>query len=171
MIRNLGRGLGEAFLEFSRPLDLAIAFFLSPLPKRYWRGLSGPGILLCALVQTGFSGAGLVNVYTTYAQGVSEGLAEATVEATAEGATRVSAAPAMAFGALTPLAFFAVSGPSWVLGYFLLSGLIRVFAYASDHPCGDPVLTIIDDLLWDTGRGVGSTARGVTTYGRDRWNG
>ena len=160
MARNIARGIGDAFLELSRPLDLALAFFLSPLPRRYWRGLSGPGILLCGLVQAGFSLAGLTHVYTTYAAGVSEQLAEATLEvADQSGATRVSAAPAMAFGALTPLAFFAVSAPAWLLAYSLLSGLIRVLGYAADHPCGDPILTFVDDLIWDTGRAVGSTVR------------
>jgi len=145
----------------SRPFDLALAFFLSPLPKRYWRGASGPGILLSGLLQMGFGIAGLVHVYTSYAQGVSEDLAAATIAVEEAGSTRVSAAPAMAFGALTPLAFFAVSAPAWVVAYVALSGLIRVLGYASDHPCGDPVLTLVDETLWDIGRGVGSTFRGL----------
>jgi len=73
----------------------------------------------------------------------------------------MSAAPAMAFGALTPLGFFAVSAPAWVVAYLALSGIIRVLGYASDHPCGDPILTFVDDVLWDIGRSAGSTIRGV----------
>jgi len=171
IVRNIGTGLRDAFHELSRPLDLAIAFFLSPLPRRYWRGLSGPGILLCGLVQAGFSMAGLTQVYTSYAGQVSEELAEATIAITSESSTRVSAAPAMAFGALTPLAFFGVSGLAWVLAYSVFSGLVRVLGYATDHPCGDPLLTFIDDVAWGMARGVGSSAQQVSAYVRGRWNG
>lgn len=154
------RGLGGVLDELARPLNLALAFFLSPLPRRYWRGIGGPGVLLSGLVQCGIGLAGLVHVYTSYAQGVSEQLAEATLTVAAEsGDTRVNAAPAMAFGALTPLGFFAVSAPAWVVAYCLLSGLVRTLGYAADHPCGDPVLTFVDDVLWDVGRGIGSRAR------------
>jgi hypothetical protein len=158
---NFVRGLGGLFDELSRPFNLALAFFISPLPKRYWRGASGPGILLSGLLQLGFGLAGLVHVYTSYAQGVSEGLAAATIAAEEAGATRMSATPAMAFGALTPLGFFAVSAPAWVVAYLALSGLFRVIGYASDHPCGDPVLTLMDEALWEMGRGVASHLRGI----------
>jgi hypothetical protein len=163
LVWNILRGLSDVFDELSRPFNLALAFFLSPLPKRYWRGATGPGMLLSGLLQTGLGFAGLVHVYTSYAQGVSEGLAEATIAAEEAGAIRVSAAPAMAFGALTPLAFFAVSAPAWVVAYVALSGLIRVLGYAADHPCGDPLLTVVDDTLWGIGRGVAAMIRGVWT--------
>ena len=164
LLWNILRGLGDVLDEFARPLNLALAFFLSPLPRRYWRGIAGPGVLLSGLVQCGIGLAGLVHVYTSYAQGVSEQLAEATLTVAAEsGDTRVNAAPAMAFGALTPLGFFAVSAPAWVMAYCLLSGLVRTLGYAADHPCGDPVLTFVDDVLWDVGRSIGSRARRAVT--------
>jgi hypothetical protein len=161
LVGNILRGLGSVFDELSRPFDLALAFFVSPLPKRYWRGASGPGMLISGLLQAGLGFAGLVHVYSVYARGVSEDIATATIAAEEAGAVRVSAAPAVAFGALTPLAFFAVSTPAWVVAYVALSGLIRILAYAADHPCGDPVLTFIDDLLWEIGRGCASTVRSV----------
>ena len=168
---NILRGLGGLIDEVSQPLNLALAFFLSPLPRRYWRGVTGPGILLSGLLQAGFSLAGLVHTYTAYAQIVSEDLADAAIEVAAErGDTRVNAAPAMAFGALTPFGFFAVSAPAWVLAYVLLSGLVRVLGYASDHPCGDPILTFVDDLLWDGGRAVGSRVLGLAAWIRALWN-
>ncbi len=168
---NILRGLSSLLDEVSRPLNLALAFFLSPLPRRYWRGVTGPGILLSGLLQAGFSLAGLVHTYAAYAQIVSEGLAEAAIEVAAEsGDAKVSAAPAMAFGALTPLGFFAVSAPAWVLAYVLLSGLVRVLGYASDHPCGDPILTFVDDVLWDVGRGIGSGVLGLVAWARALWN-
>lgn len=154
---NILRGLLDVVDEVSQPLNLALAFFLSPLPRRYWRGITGPGILLSGLVQAGICLGGLVHVYTSYAQGISEQLAEATLTVAAEsGDTRVNAAPAMAFGALTPLGFFAVSQPAWVLAYGLVASLIRVLGYASDHPCGDPILTFVDDVIWDSTRGIRS---------------
>lgn len=171
VLRNIVRGLGGLIDEVSRPLNLALAFFLSPLPRRYWRGVTGPGILLSGLLQAGFSLAGLVHTYTAYAQIVSDDLADAAIEvATERGDTRVNAAPAMAFGALTPFGFFAVSAPAWVLAYVLLSGLVRVLGYASDHPCGDPILTFVDDLLWDAGRAVGSKVLGLVAWIQALWN-
>ena len=165
--RNILRGLGDVFDEVSRPLNLGLAFFVSILPRRYWRGITGPGILLSGLVQSGLSLAGLLHAYTSYAQGVSEQLAEATLKVAVESeATRVSAAPAMAFGALTPLGFFAVSTPAWVVAYVLLSGLIRSLSYAADHPCGDPILTFVDDVIWDVARGIKS--RVLSAVGRVR---
>ncbi len=172
LLRNTLRGLGGVFDELSRPLNLGLAFFLSVLPRRYWRGITGPGILLSGLVQAGLSLAGLVHVYGTYAQGVSDQLAEATLQVAAESAaTRVSAAPAMAFGALTPLGFLAVSVPGWVLAYGLVSGLIRAVSYAADHPCGDPILTFVDDVIWDVARGIRSRFLGVLARVRSLWNG
>jgi hypothetical protein len=76
----------------------------------------------------------------------------------------------MAFGALTPFGFFAVSAPAWVLAYVLLSGLVRVLGYASDHPCGDPILTFVDDVLWDGGRGIRSRVLGLAAWTRAFWN-
>jgi len=120
----------------------------------------------------GACSAGLVQTYTAYAQAVSEHLAEATKEAAElSGAEKVEAAPAMAFGALTPLGFFAVSAPAWVLAYGVLSGLFRLVGYASDHPCGDPVLTLVDETLWDVGRGVASRVRRITGALRSWWRG
>ena len=168
---NVLRGLGSLIDEVSRPLNLALAFFLSPLPRRYWRGVTGPGILLSGLLQAGLGFAGLVHTYTAYAQIVSDDLADATIMVAAEsGDTRVNAAPAMAFGSLTPFGFFAVSAPAWVLAYVLLSGLVRVLGYASDHPCGDPILTFLDDVLWDAGRGIKSRVLGLVAWIRALWN-
>ena len=171
IIGNILRGLRDVVDEVSRPLNLGLAFFLSVLPRRYWRGITGPGILLSGLVQAGLSLAGLVHVYTSYAQGVSDQLAEATLQVVAEsGATRVSAAPAMAFGALTPVGFLAVSVPGWVLAYGLVSGLIRALGYAADHPCGDPILTFVDDVIWDGARGIKSKVLWAVAGVRAFWS-
>lgn len=171
IVRNILRGLGSVVDEVSRPLNLALAFFLSPLPRRYWRGITGPGILLSGLVQAGLSLAGLLHLYTSFAQRISEELADVTIAAVAEGgATKVSAAPAMAFGALTPFGFFAVSVPAWVLAYCLLSGLIRLLGYASDHPCGDPILTFIDEVIWDVVRGIRPRFMRAVAGVRAFWN-
>ena len=160
MIASLLRVLRMLGDELSRPFNLALAFFVSPLPRRYWRGATGPGIALSAFIQMGACFAGLIQTYTAYAQAVSDDLAEVTAEvAELSGARKLDAAPAMAFGALTPLGFFAVSAPAWVLAYGALSGLFRLVGYASDHPCGDPLLSFIDETLWDTGRGIASRMR------------
>jgi len=141
----------------SSPFEILRAFLVSPLPRRYWGGASGVGLLLSGLLQIGLCGAGLIQSYHAYSEPVSEALANATLEAAvANGEKRVSATPAMAFGALTPLAFFAVSVPGRLFAYGVLSGLIRVIGYAADHPGGDPLLTFVDDLAWDAARGLKS---------------
>lgn len=158
--------------ELSRPLNLALAFFVSPLPRRYWRGATGPGIALSAFIQLGACLAGLIQTYTAYAQVVSDDLAEVTTEAAElSGAEKVHAAPAMAFGALTPLGFFAVSTSAWILAYGALSGLIRLVGYASDHPCGDPILSFVDEILWDVGRGIASRVQRFTGLFWSWWRG
>ena len=100
MIDRLAQGLRTLVDELSRPLNLVLAFFLSPLPQRYWRGASGPGIALSAFIQMAACSAGLLQTYTTYAQLVSDDLAEVTTDAAQRsGAEKVDVAPAMAFGA------------------------------------------------------------------------
>ncbi len=172
MIDRLLHGVRTLIDELSRPLNLALAFFISPLPRRYWRGANGPGIALSAFIQMGACLAGLIQTYTAYAQVVSDDLADATTEAAElSGAEKLNAAPAMAFGALTPFGFFAVSTPAWVLAYGALSGLIRLVGYAADHPCGDPILTFVDETLWDVGRGITSRVRRITGALWSWWRG
>ena len=172
MIDRWAHGLRTLIDELSRPLNLGLAFFLSPLPRRYWRGTTGPGIFLSAFIQFGACLAGLMETYTRYAQTVSDSLADATAEVAIEsGAQKASAAPAMAFGALTPLGFFAVSTRAWIFAYGALSGLIRLVGYASDHPCGDPILTFADDMLWDAGRGASSSIKRTAVSVRSWWTG
>jgi hypothetical protein len=172
MIDRLIHGFRTFIDELSRPLNLVLAFFVSPLPRRYWRGAAGPGIAISAFIQMGACSAGLIQTYTAYAQTVSDDLAEATTEAAElSGKEKMDAAPAMAFGALTPLGFFAVSTPAWVLAYGAVSGLIRLVGYASDHPCGDPILSFVDETLWDVGRGVTSRIRRITRSLWSWWRG
>lgn len=172
MIDRLLHGVRTLIDELSRPLNLALAFFVSPLPRRYWRGATGPGIALSAFIQVGACFAGLIETYTAYAQVVSDDLAEVTTEAAElSGAEKIAAAPAMAFGALTPLGFFAVSTPAWFLAYGAVSALIRLVGYASDHPCGDPILTLVDETLWDVGRGVVSRVRRIAGSLWSWWTG
>lgn len=171
VLRNVFLGLGDLADEVSRPVNLVLAFCLSPLPRRYWGGADGAGILLSGFVQVGACVAGLLNSYTPFAHNVSEGLATATLTIASRGeAERISAAPAMAFGALTPMGFFASSLPAWFFAYGVLSGLVRVFGYASDHPCGDPLLTLIDEFIWDSGRGVVGALQRVRARVLSFWN-
>lgn len=153
------RAIGDE-LSGSGPLEILRAFLVSPLPRRYWGGASGVGILFSGLLQIALCGAGLIQSYQAYSQPVSDALANATIEAAvANGDKQVSATPAMAFGALTPLAFFAVSGAGRLFAYGVFSGLVRVVGYAADHPGGDPVLTLVDDLAWGAARRLKAAGR------------
>ncbi len=170
IVEIVRRAVSEFGYELSRPLNLALAFFLSPLPRRYWGGATGVGILLSGFVQMGASARGLLRAYTAHAQQVSDALAQATITAALNsGDVTVSAAPAMAFGALTPFGFLAVSVPAWIFAYGAISGLVRVFGYAADHPCGDPILTFIDDLVWDGMRSLWSVVRQASHRIRSFW--
>lgn len=151
------------------PLELLRAFLISPLPRRYWGGASGVGLLFSGLAQIALCGAGLIQAYDRYSQPVSEALAKVSIEAAVSGeATRVSATPAMAFGALTPLAFFAVSISGRFFAYGVFSGFVRVVSYAADHPCGDPLLTFVDEFVWDGIYGVRSALRRAALRMRSR---
>lgn len=110
------------------------------------------GILFSALFQFGLSVAGLVAVYTRYSQNVSDALAEVTVEAALrdDGVDRrMHAGGAMAVNALTPIGFIVLSHTGQALVYLAFSGMVRMLGFATDHPCGDPVLTVIDEFAWD----------------------
>ena len=169
VVERLFRGLGNAAREISQPLDVLLGFIVSPLPRRYWGGASGTGILLSSLVQIGICASGLSNAYSVFSHKISEELAETTIEVAKRAeAGSVEAAPAMAFGAITPFAFFAVSVSGRFVAYGVVSGVIRVLGQASGHPCGDPILTFADEIVWDTGRSLGSTVRRVVSRDRRR---
>lgn len=157
------RAFNSVIREVSEPLDTIQAFFLSPLPRRYWRGASGFGVVLSALVQVGACAAALMQSYVAFAKPVSEALANATITtAESSGAAEVRALPAMAYGALTPFGFLAVSSSGRLFAYGVISGLIRALASATGHPCGDPVLTLVDSFIWDMARAARSmVVRGV----------
>lgn len=153
-------------------MPFLFAFVVSILPRRYWAGATGAGILLSGLVQLAAGAAGFMEAYTHFARETSEGVASATLtvaQSGEPGGGRVEAGKAMALGALTPIGFLAVSATGWLFAYVSLSGLVRVLGAASGHPCGDPVLTFLDDLLWESGRSLLSTARDLVERARSAW--
>lgn len=170
MIGRFFRGLFGVFEElFGHPIGFIHSFAVSPLPRRYWGRAHGAGIFLSCMVQIGLCLWGLMSSYHVYSERISRAIAENAIEvAKQQEATKVEALPAMVFGAFTPLAFLSVSTSGRFLAYGVVSGVIRVLGYASDHPCGDPVLTLVDGLIWDTGGTVKSVVGGATARIRSR---
>jgi hypothetical protein len=152
-------------------VEVLFAFLVSFLPRRYWRGASGVGILFSGLFQLGVSLGGLVSVYTRFSQDVSDTIAEVTIEAAyqADGSGRLEAGGAMAMNALTPLGFLAVSRTGAVLAYLVFSSLVRLLGFATDHPCGDPLLTVVDSFTWDFIHGARRRTGHVTHAARSLW--
>jgi hypothetical protein len=125
------------------------------------------GILFSGMIQFAISSMLLVGLYTRFASGVADGVAETTIDAAVpdiEKGGRVHAGFAMAFGALTPFGFLAVSSTGRVLLYFVLSSVVRLVAYACDHPCGDPALTFVDEILHDVKDGLMKRVRRAAAF-------
>jgi hypothetical protein len=172
MIRRLLQGLLNAIDDvLGHPINLVLAFFVSPLPRRYWGKAQGVGIFLSCAVQIGLCVMGFMSSYHAYSERNSQAIAESAIEvAKQQEATKVEAMPAMVFGAFTPLAFLSVSSTGRWLAYGVVSGVIRVVGYASDHPCGDPILTLVDSFIYELGSSVKATALHVVGRASSFWN-
>jgi hypothetical protein len=172
MIRRLLQGISHVFDEvLGHPVNLAVAFFVSPLPNRYWGKAHGAGIFLSCMVQIGLCVMGFMSSYHAYSERNSQEIAQASIEvATQQEAAKADALPAMVFGAFTPLAYLSVSSTGRWLAYGVISGVIRVVGYASDHPCGDPVLTLVDSFIYEMGSSFKATAVHVAGRVSSFWN-
>ncbi len=139
-----------------------LALFVTFLPRRYWRGAHGVGILISGLLQLGIAGGALVSNYSRFASSVSDTVAEVTIEAAESDPTtgrKIQAGHAMALGALTPIGFVMTSKSGRLLLYLVISAIVRLFGYATDHPWGDPLLTFVDDILHDGLNSIGRRGR------------
>ena len=172
MIRRLFRGVAGVLEELvGQPIQFLLAFFISPFPHRYWGRASGAGVFLSCMLQVSLCLAGFMKSYHVFAEQVGANLADTAIEAAKEeGAAKVEALPAMAVGAFTPLAFLAASSSARWLAYGLLSGIVRLLGYASDHPCGHPVLTLADSFVWETLGALKSTALHFASRMSAFWN-
>jgi hypothetical protein len=56
-------------------------------------------------------------------------------------------AAALMGNALTPLAFFLFTPLGWLADYLVISAVFRGLTLAVDNPWGDPLLTVIDNLV------------------------
>ena len=168
---RLRAAVDEMTREVSETGLNVLALVLSPFPRRYWGRAQGSGILISCLLQIALCGTSLYTSISHFSHRLSQEIADTTIEAAMESeATRVEAAPAMAFGALTPFAYLTVSATGRWLTYGLLSGLLRAVAYATGNPCGDPVLTFVDDVAWDLGRWGAKTVRRIVFSFTSFWN-
>ena len=143
-------------------MDRILALFVTFLPRRYWRGAHGVGILISGLLQLGIAGGALVSNYSRFASSVSDTVAEVTIDAAEQDpgtGGKIQAGHAMALGALTPIGFVMTSKSGRLLLYLVISALVRLLGYATDHPWGDPLLTFVDDIFHDGLRSIGRTGR------------
>jgi hypothetical protein len=117
---------------------------VSALPRRFWSRWPVPAAALPAVSASLTAGAGLIiglGGFLRYATGVAE---TAVSVPTPEG---VPFNPAMAVSMFSIFAFALATPLGIACTYLVLSGAGRAFAVVAGAPGGDPVLTVLDDVL------------------------
>jgi hypothetical protein len=124
------------------------------LPERYWHGMHR-GALLSILLTAGLGiRVGYAGFYQ-YARVAAEenarlALAMAGPGGGVAGIDRTTAVAAALQGSiLVPFAFFLFTPIGWIADYLFISAVYRAFALAIDHPKGDPLLTVLDNVVHD----------------------
>jgi hypothetical protein len=135
-------------------MESLVGVFRCLLPVRYWQEM-GRGaylsILLTAAVGVRIGYAGFFEHAQKAAHaGASLALRLASPggENGLNGVSQTDAVAAALMGnALTPLAFFLFTPLGWLADYLVISAVLRGFSLAVDNPWGDPLLTVIDNLV------------------------
>lgn len=124
------------------------------LPRRYWQDMRR-GAVLSNLV-TVFAGivVGLRGLLA-YAGPASEKGAQLAIQVGTGGGvagldqTAQMSAALQGSPLISALAFFFFTPTGWLADYLFISGVFRGITLAVDNPWGDPVLTLIDNLIRD----------------------
>ena len=135
-------------------MDTLVGVFRTVLPARYWHDVRNGAylsILLTAAlgVRIGYAG------FFERAQKAGQEGAALALKLGAPGAaggvgglSQTEAVGAALMGnALTPLAFFLFTPLGWLADYLVISAGVRGITLAVDNPWGDPLLTMIDNLV------------------------
>jgi hypothetical protein len=134
-------------------VESLVGVFRCFLPVRYWDDMrrgAYMSILITAIlgVRIGYSG-----FFERASRAGQEAAALALKVGAPGGANGIAGvsqtdavAAALMGNALTPLAFFLFTPLGWLADYLFLSAVFRGISLAADHPWGDPLLTVIDNL-------------------------
>ena len=145
-------------------MESLVGVFRCLLPVRYWqemrRGAYLSILLTAALgVRIGYAG------FFERAQKAGQEGAALALKLGAPGASggvgglsqTEAVWGALAGNALTPLAFFLFTPLGWLADYLVISAAFRGITLAVDNPWGDPILTLLDNLV--RGRRTESAAK------------
>ena len=135
-------------------METLVGVFRCFLPARYWqemrRGAYLSILLTAALgVRIGYAGfferasrAGQEAAALALKVGAPGGMGGI------QGVSQTDAVAAALMGtALGPLAFFLFTPVGWLADYLFISAVFRGVSLAADHPWGDPLLTVIDNVV------------------------
>lgn len=143
-------------------VESLVGVFRCFLPVRYWqemrRGAYLSIFLTAALgVRIGYAG------FFELAQKTGEDGAKLALKVGAPGGgvkgmgQTDAVAAALQGSALVPFAFFLFTPMGWLADYLFISAVFRGISLAGDHPWGDPILTVVDNLV--RGKRADSLAR------------
>lgn len=133
-------------------MESLVGIFRCFLPVRYWqemrRGAYLSILLTAALgVRIGYAG------FFELAQKTGEDGAKLALKVGGPGGgvkgmdQTTAVAAALQGSALVPFAFFLFTPMGWLADYLFISAVFRGISLAGDHPWGDPILTVIDNVV------------------------
>ena len=143
-------------------VESLVGVFRCFLPVRYWqemrRGAYLSILLTAALgVRIGYAG------FFELAQKTGEDGAKLALKVGGPGGgvkgmgQTDAVAAALQGSALVPFAFFLFTPMGWLADYLFISAVFRGISLAGDHPWGDPILTVVDNVV--RGKRADSLAR------------
>lgn len=134
-------------------METLVGVFRCLLPARYWHEMRRGAYLSMVLTATLGVRIGYEGFFTRAQKAGEEGAALALQlgvpgkSGGVGGLSQIDAVAAALMGnALTPLAFFLFTPLGWLADYLVISAVFRGFTLAVDHPWGDPLLTVIDNV-------------------------
>ncbi len=135
-------------------MDTLIGVVRCLLPSRYWRDLRNGAYLSILLTAALGVRIGYAGFFARATEAGVEGAKRALTLGAPSGAggtgglSQTEALGAALQGsALVPFAFFLFTPLGWLADYLVLSAVFRGITLAVDNPWGDPLLTVLDNVL------------------------
>ena len=145
-------------------METLVGVFRCFLPVRYWQEMRDGAYFSIFLTMALGVRIGYAGFFERASLAGSEG-ASLALKLGAPGAAggvgglsqSDAVAAALMGSALTPLAFFLFTPLGWLADYLVISAVFRGITLAVDNPWGDPILTVIDNVV--RGRRAESVAK------------
>ena len=135
-------------------METLVGVFRCLLPARYWQEMRRGAYLSILLTAALGVRIGYAGFFERASKAAQEGAALALKLGAPGGASGVgglsqseAVAGALMGNALTPFAFFFFTPLGWLADYLVISAVFRAMTLAADHPWGDPILTVIDNVV------------------------